>query len=172
VKQNFHGTLWVFTFKEGLLSRVAHDLRFVLTDCVLEQSEKNLNARFPLAGMALEGALKKGKLDPACLSSKDHRKILNTLHRDILKISQHPVAALSGQRIENRFEGTLTLCGREQPISCALRPQQHGFEGRLEICPSHWGIAPFKALFGTIQLQDRVGISFVFEAVENEPNAA
>jgi hypothetical protein len=164
-----HGTLQIFTYKEGLLSRIAHDLRFLLPDNELRRTGGQVTGQFELNHIQLEGALIDGHLAPAILTEKDRRKILKNLHEKILQSSKHPFAELSGNVNGDRFEGKLRLRNREAPIGCPIQITTDGLEGRLEIQPSHWGIAPFKALFGAIQLQDRIGIAFQFRGAGTSP---
>jgi hypothetical protein len=157
-----HGTLQIFTYKEGLLSRIAHDLRFVLPGSVLNQTSDEVTGRFKLSHIQLEGALIQGKISPKLLTEKDRRKILKNLHEKILQSARHPFAEVNGRLNGERFEGHLGLRNQKAQIICPIQITTQGFEGQLEIQPSHWGIAPFKALFGAIQLQDRIGIAFQF----------
>ena len=157
-----HGTLQIFTYKEGLLSRIAHDLRFLLADNVLIRTGDQITGRFEVKHILLDGALKDERITPTLLTEKDRRKILKNLHEKILQSAKHPFAEVTGNVKGDRFEGKLRLRNREAPIVCSIQTTAQGLEGRLEIQPSHWGIAPFKALFGAIQLQDRIGIAFQF----------
>jgi hypothetical protein len=164
-----HGTLQIFTYKEGLLSRIAHDLRFRLPDNGLNLTDDQVTGRIELNDIQLEGALIDGRLVPSSLTEKDRRKILKNLHEKILQSPNHPFAEVTGNLKGDRFEGKLRLRNREARIACSLQTTTKGFEGRLEIQPSLWGIAPFKALFGAIQLQDRVGIAFQFGSANTSP---
>jgi hypothetical protein len=157
-----HGTLHIFTYREGLLSRIAHDLRFILPSSVLNQTGDEITGRFKLSQIQLEGALVQGKLAPKLLTEKDRRKILKNLHEKILQSAKHPFAEVNGRLNDKRFEGQLGLRNQKAPISCPIQTTAQGFEGQFEIQPSHWGIAPFKAIFGAIQLQDRIGVALQF----------
>lgn len=159
----YTGHLQIETFKEGLLSRVAHDLRFRLAPCELILTGDQVTGNFALQSIQLEGAIKNGRLAPHLLSSKDKAKILHNVHNTLLRSKTHPTVDLTGTRSGTQFQGELRLCGQVSTLSCALIESANGVRGQLEITPFNWGISPFKALFGAIQLQDRVRIAFEFK---------
>jgi len=156
------GSVQIFTFKKGILSKVAHDLRLLLPAAQLHLEGPKVRGEFHPKEIRVEGAIKKGRLDPMCLSSKDKQEIHQNLCKEILQIHKHPVITLHGQYQDGFFEGFLCLRGEERRVSCRLTETGSAMEGQLEIHPSDWGIPPFKALFGAIQLQDRIEARFSF----------
>jgi hypothetical protein len=158
------GSVQLFTFKKGLLSKIAHDLRLVLKDCEVRREGLEIDGCFRPELLEVEGAMKKGILDSTCLSQKDRRKIHRQMCTEILQTQTHPEVTLRGQLKNDFFEGHLRLRGLERPIACSLVQSGEQLEGRFEIRPSTWGIPPFKALLGAIQLQDRVEVRFRFAA--------
>jgi hypothetical protein len=158
----YTGHLLIETFKEGLFSRVAHNLRFRLAPCEIRRIGQQFTGQFPLNSIHLEGALKDGRLAPDLLSAKDKSKILHTVHHTILRSQAHPLVGLKGTVSGTHFQGQLRICGRLAPLNCHLEESSTVVSGAVEITPSHWGIPPFKALFGAIQLQDRVRVGFEF----------
>jgi hypothetical protein len=62
---------------------------------------------------------------------------------------------------DRRFalRGELTLGGgRSASIACAIEPRGDQLVAELELAPSQLGIAPYRALGGTLALEDRVRI--------------
>jgi hypothetical protein len=156
------GRLTFRIFKRGLLSRVAHDLQLSIGSVNARIDGPVVSAEFPLTSFVVDGALIDGCVLPGVISPKDTKTILENVRSAVLETDVHPVALLHGQ-IDHKtttFVGHLTLKGRVVEISFPVKSEAGLFEGVVEILPSHWGIAPFRALLGAIQLQDRVEVGF------------
>lgn len=160
------GTINVFTFKDGLLSAVAHDLRLTLDRFELEVDPEagTVTGRFWPASARVEGAMKNGQLDAGGLSERERREIHDNLTDKILKTDRNPEVRFQGRLAVDapvgRVDGTLTLAGRDAPVTVTLRREGGRYRGEAELAPSRWGIPPFKALMGAIKLQDRVRLTF------------
>lgn len=165
------GTVHVFTFKEGLLSSVAHDLRLTPERFEIEivhaeagGGPTTVTARFWPATLRIDGAVKNGQLEAGGLSDRDRREIHDNLTDKVLHTDRHPEARFSGQLAIDaplaRVDGTLSLAGRDANLSITVRREDGRYRGEVELAPSRFGIAPFKALMGAIRLQDRVRLVF------------
>src|SRR5699024_3376872 len=55
-----HGTLQVFTFKEGILARAAHDLRLSLERFQVSLDQDTLSAAFETASLRVDGTMRGG----------------------------------------------------------------------------------------------------------------
>ena len=158
------GRLTFRIFKRGLLSRVAHDLQLSIGLVNARIDGSVVSAEFPLTSFVVDGALRHGHVLPGVISPKDSKAILENVRSAVLETDVHPVALLHGQ-IDHKtsiFVGQLTLKGRVVQVSFPVKSDEGLFEGVIEIAPSYWGIAPFRALLGAIQLQDRVEVGFQF----------
>jgi hypothetical protein len=149
----------VFTFKDGLLARLAHDLQIRATDWEIEIDGDAVRARFGLGGLRVDGAVQHGRLADGVLSSSDRGKIERTMADDVLEAKRFPTATFTGaiDRAAMRVTGELALHGRS--IALAAMPlREDGDSIALEVAfvPSRWGIAPYRALAGALKLQDRV----------------
>ena len=58
------GTIQVFTFKEGLLSAVAHDLQIQLDKFDITLDGENVRGEFPLQSLRLVGPVEDGRSSP------------------------------------------------------------------------------------------------------------
>jgi hypothetical protein len=147
----------VFTFKDGLLARLAHDLQLTLEDFEIHREGAAVTGRFRPASLRVEGVIRKdGSLDPATLSAADRAKIGSNIADEILHLDRHPEARFVGTTHGTTIEGDLTLVGVTRPVRAEV--QAHGGRLRAEftLVPSRWGIPPYRALAGAIRLQDRV----------------
>ncbi|MCA9561343.1 MAG: YceI family protein [Myxococcales bacterium] len=155
------GTIHVFTFKEGLLSKVAHDLRLSLSRFEIRLDGDAVEATLWPASLAVDGAVENGRLRPDGVSGKDKNDIHgNATGPKILDVARHPTVEFRGARRGDRVEGTLRLAGREAPLAFPVTEADGRAAGSFELVPSRWGIKPFKALMGAIRLQDRVQVVF------------
>ena len=167
------GSVQIFTFKTGLLSRVAHDLQLRVEGFAIQVDGDEIVGRFRPVSITVDGVIRRGQLDLHALSDRDQAEILDNIRTTILQTTRHPevvvrgtiVAASSGWRVD----GTLELKGTKQPLVILVRREGARARGEVEIVPSRWGIPPFRALLGAIQLQDRVKIAFDLPAFADLP---
>lgn len=169
----------VYTFKEGLLSKLAHDLRLTLLRFSIRVRGNEVSGRFDLGSLRVDGVMKNGKLERGDLSPTDREKIQETA-KDVLHAREHPEARLLARITTSSapfvLDGQLTLRGETRPIKVTLERSENGLEGSVTIVPSQWGIKPYRALGGTLKVQDRVRISidasaeWLEKAVELNPS--
>ena len=156
------GQIRVFTYKEGLLSKIAHDLQIEATQFEINLNDTGVLASIQTNGLHVLGTMRNGQLDENELRLKDRRDIEHNMKDRILQGALHPVIAFNGelQRTQSTLEvsGTLSLIQRSVPISFVLRENADHWHANVELVPSRWGIKPFRALMGAIKLQDRVRI--------------
>jgi hypothetical protein len=151
----------VFTFKDGLLSRLAHDLQIRATDWEIVVDGDAVRGRFGLAGLRVDGAVEHGRVIDGKLSSSDRAKIERTMADDVLELRRHPVAMFEGvlDREALRVRGELTMHGRTVELApLVIREDGDRLVLEVSLMPSRWGIAPYRALAGALKLQDRVVI--------------
>lgn len=163
MKRITDGQFYVFTFKEGLLSSIAHDLRLSLPQFEISFNGADVDATFNLKSLVVDGAMSNQQLDVTALSAGDLTKIKKTIDREVLKTSQFSTARLSARLSAEGLVGTLHLHGRSHAIAGKLETTNGIAFGAVEIAPSNWGIKPYQALFGALKLQDRVLIEFEVE---------
>ncbi len=159
------GQIHVFTFKDGLLARLAHDLRLGLDRFSLSVEGTKVTGQFWPTSLQVHGTIDHGRLNEDGINAKDKQKIAKTIQKEILKTSNHPQVSFEGQGQlikEGTYEvqGKLTLLGRSAPLTLKVQEKDGQYTGEADFTPSQWGIKPYKALAGAIKLQDRLRISF------------
>ncbi len=155
--QRAPATIHVFTYKDGLLARLAHDLRITLRRFELRREGDAITGRFWPDALVIDGAIGRGgHVDPSILGEGDLKKIRANMTDEILHTARHPEITLRGTIRGAAIDGELTLVGRTCPISAAVRVGGGRLRAEVTLVPSRWGIAPYKALAGAIKLQDRV----------------
>ncbi len=148
----------LFCFKSGVLSRAGHDLRLSVRPARLEWSDKHLTAWFRAQDIQVDGAIVHGEVKPALLSKRDHRNISTNLNEKVLETSRFPEIRVKGSAVDGTFSGELLLKGCSRPIQFPYEIHDTHSIAKVEIVPSKWGIKPFRALFGALQLQDRIRV--------------
>lgn len=149
-----NGLVHVFTYKRGLLSRVAHDLRFSVGLTELESTADQVYATIPVSGLRVDGAMRGGSLSTSVLSDRDRARIRETAGREVLDETRHPVVKFRGGFTARGIEGELHLRGMWSSVVFVAS----GDRWCAELAPSRWKIRPYRALMGALELQDRVRI--------------
>ncbi|MEY4510635.1 MAG: hypothetical protein RLZZ450_2757 [Pseudomonadota bacterium] len=170
--------IYIYTFKEGLLSKLAHDLRLSVQRFEISARGTEISARFTPASLHIDGVMKDGKLVRTEPSDNDRRKIKDNVLSDVLRASEYGEVRFEG-RAQSReppyhVTGELTLCGVTRPLSVLLMVRGERLVGELELVPSQWGIKPFHALGGTLKVQDkvRVAVHAEFRSRADDPRAS
>lgn len=158
------GTVHLFTFKDGLLARLAHDLRLSVRRFRITLDGTTVNAEFMPESIQIDGTMREGTLDPNELSDKDKGKIKAAMLGDVLRASQYARVSFTG-RVRPQAgayvaKGTLTLVGKKADVAVTITREGELAKAAFELAPSEWGIKPYSALAGAIKLQDRVGVAF------------
>lgn len=166
-------SLSLWTYKEGLLSRVAHDLRLEpdAFEATLELEGEQVRARVqvPVRALRVQGQVKDGRTLP--LKDSDHREIEQNLQgAQVLDAARFPEIRWEGQGLrgpggEAQLQGTLTLRDKSAPlpITTTVTAQQDGgflVEGAARFLQSSFGITPYRALMGALRVQDGVRVSW------------
>ena len=155
----------VFTYKEGLLSAVAHDLRLHVeargVDVKLAGGQ--VAAELDATALVVDGVMRGAQLDDGTLDERDRRKIVDTIRRELLHTQRFPKIRFTGKATARDAEqlaldGELELVGVRRPLSFTATRAGRRIRARVTLRPSDWGIRPYKALAGAIRLQDRVTV--------------
>lgn len=155
----------VFTEKEGLLSRVAHDLsirvgRFSIT---IDPDRGSVDARFDARSLRVVSAMKDGAADEGALSEADKKKIEESILADVLHAGRHPEVRFVSTKTSPvgqgyRIEGTLTLMGRAKPIAVTTSKRGDRQIAEVTLHQPDFGIRPYSAMFGTLKVKPDVRV--------------
>ncbi|MDC0718892.1 YceI family protein [Nannocystis bainbridge] len=151
----------VFTFKDGLLARLAHDLRLSLGRFEIRRDGTALSGRFWPASLKVDGVVgKDGRVDVEGLGASDKAKIQRNITDEILLTAQHPEVSFAGALTPGGvLDGRLVMLGKTVPVRAPVRVEGDRLHAEFTLVPSQWGIAPYKALAGAIKLQDRLVVA-------------
>ena len=149
----------VFTFKEGLLSKVAHDLKIRVTRVSADVTADSVRAEFDLRSLRVVEAMKDGSENPGALSDADKAKIAEQISNEVLHAGQHPTAVFSSSSLTPRpdggysIAGELSLHGVTQSIRTETRAEGGRQVATIELHQPAYGITPFKAMMGTLKVK-------------------
>jgi len=130
----------VFTYKEGLLSAVAHDLQLEVTRFEIEVGE-----------------------DRAIAATKDKEKIQGNIVKDVIPVRKHPEIRFESTEVREvdagwEIRGKLTLAGRTRDITVPVHRDDGHWIGEVSIHQPDWGIKPYSAMLGALKLQPGVKV--------------
>lgn len=154
----------VFTFKEGLLSAIAHDLKIRVTRFAIEVDDetKVIDARLDPTSLRVVTAMKNGAEAPGALSDSDKRKIEQHIVDDVLHAKKFPEIRFVSTSLEEddatgyRVRGQLTLHGQTHELAFVSRTDGEGQVAEIKIDQPRFAIPPFSAMLGTLKIKPEV----------------
>jgi polyisoprenoid-binding protein YceI len=155
----------VFTYKAGLLSGVAHDLKLRVERFEIAIDDQGIHARFDASSLRVVSAQVSGKDDPRTLSERDRREIEATIVREVLDARRHPAIDFRSSAVaatvapaEMQIDGTLSIRGRERPFSLLARRQGDRAVVEAVIHQPDFGIRPYTAMLGALRIKPDVAV--------------
>lgn len=149
----------VFTFAEGLLAGVAHDLKLEVREFTLQIDEPSgaVLASLEPASVRVVCAMKQGREDPEGLSSHDLREIDHHIALDVLQPAHHGELKFEGYLAEpGLLRGTLTLHGQMAELDVPIRRENGRWIAEFGLDQRAWGIRPYRAMLGALKVKAEV----------------
>jgi polyisoprenoid-binding protein YceI len=144
----------VFTYKEGLLSAVAHDLEIRVGRFTVEidPAVPSVRARFDARALAVQR-----------VPERDKRTIEGHIADDVLHTKRYPEIAFASKRIERagdraEVRGDLTLHGTTREIAATAHKKDGRWTAEVRLHQPDWGIKPFTAMLGTLRIRAHVDV--------------
>jgi len=162
--------LSVFTFKEGLLSPVAHDLRLDVGRWSARVDKTGpgavaLTAAFDASSLTVAGVMRDGRLVKDVLGPRDTDKIARNIREEVLSSTRHPSISWRGQGAivagTPRVDGELTLVGKTKRLSARVRKEGVDPLWVIEttVHQPDFGIKPYSAMLGALKIKPDVVVS-------------
>jgi polyisoprenoid-binding protein YceI len=156
----------VFTFKDGLLSKMAHDLKLAVTRFTLDVDPAlpSIRAEIDPASLRVIDALVDGKEDPKALSASDKEKIAIHIQSDVLESGKHGQIVFTSRSVLRRpdgghdISGDLQLHGTTRLIQFQTRLEAGKQVAEIELNQPEYGIVPFKAMLGALKVKPAVRV--------------
>jgi len=150
----------VFTYKEGLLSAIAHDLeiRVERFDVDVDEPALAVRARFDPASLRVVTAVREGAPTPGALSDSDKAKIEDNIRGEVLSVRDYPEIRFVSSAITRdgnaaRITGDLTLHGKTRPVTVDARAEGDRLVAEARLHQPDFGIKPYSAMLGTLKIK-------------------
>jgi len=155
----------VLTYKEGLLSAVAHDLKIEVTRFTLEVDDAmtSVAAVFEASSLRVVCAVRDGIDAPATLSEKDKRDIEGNIAKDVLDVRKHPQIRFNSTKVERegegfRVKGRLEIKGKTRELSFVVRSIGPDWVCEVKLHQPDFGIKSFSAMLGAMKIKPDVDV--------------
>ena len=156
----------IFTFKEGLLSAVAHDLKLRVEQFEIRVDGDPANgpggvdaiiATADPSSLSVVCARKNGRDEPRTLGARDKRKIVKYIANDVLHPRRHSEIRFESRDVSGEsITGQLTLHGQTRPIRWTLSEDRGVFRAEARIHQPHFDVKPFTAMLGALAIKPDV----------------
>jgi hypothetical protein len=161
----------VYSYKDGLLSKIAHDLKHRVTRFTLRVDDETqaIEAEIDARSLRVECVMKDGVESSNGLSDGDKKKIEDQIVADVLNADEHPMIRFSGTAVSHtrdglRIEGTLALNQITRPMTAMARRVNGHYEAEVSIHQPAFNIKPFSAMMGTLKIKPDVVVKMVVPA--------
>lgn len=144
----------LYTFKEGVLSRMAHDLELRVTEFAIVASEdgQTINGQFDPRSIRVVKALAGGTL-----SSRDIATIEKNIVDDVLEVRRHREIRFNcTARTATHITGKLYLHGVERTVGFEFRESATHYEAEVRIHQPDYGIKPYSAMLGALKIKPEI----------------
>ncbi len=157
----------IFTYKEGLLAAVAHDLRISVTSFSVDVKDDGsaVSASFDATSVKTDCAMKDGA-PTTSLSDKDKADIDANILKDVLITKKHPKINFGSTKVTERaggytISGWLEIKGRKNDVSLTAKVEGAELVIETSILQPDYGVKPFSALFGTLKIKPEIKVRMV-----------
>ncbi len=169
------GKLCVYTFKEGFLSAVAHDLlieatQFSVNLTISDADNQPFSADAEIQANSLKVicAMKEGRQQPDTLKAKDKADIEEATTKDVIHPTKFPTIGFHSTDVQAKaggyhVKGELTLHGTTRSIAFDVAvANDKDVTGKITLSQKDFGIKPYKALLGTLKVKNELDVAFHF----------
>ena len=150
----------VLTYKEGLLSAVAHDLEIRVSrfEIEIDDTTHAIRASFDPTSLRVVTAMQDGAPRAGALSDGDKQKIEQNIIDDVLQVKKHREVRLSSNEVTHEGDGyrvraSLTLHGETRPVTFTAREKGDRLVAEVQVHQPDFGIKPYSAMLGTLKVK-------------------
>jgi YceI-like domain len=147
----------VFSFKEGALSALAHDLEIKVGRFTIEISDDlAVDATFAAGSLSVLHAIKDGRPHP--VSDGDKRKIEQNIADDVLETRRFPDIRFRAAKATPAgsgfvLAGELSLHGKTRPLEIKTQLVSGTQVAEVTLHQPDFGIKPFSAMLGALKIK-------------------
>ena len=155
---------FVYTYKEGLLSAVAHDLKLSVTRFSIElaDDQSRVEASFDARSLEVVCTMHDGR-PGSPPGDRDRKTIEGNVADDVLNARRYPDVKFVSTAIRRdgaraEIDGQLTLHGRTRPVRVACERSGDQWLARARLQQEDFGIKPYTAMLGTLRVRGQVDV--------------
>jgi polyisoprenoid-binding protein YceI len=153
----------VYSFKEGLLSKLAHDLKHRVTrfSVRVDEQTRAIEAEIDAQSLKVECVMKEGVETENGISDDDRKKIEGQIIEDVLNARKHPLIKFRSTAVVERpdaleIQGILELNDHRRPVTTLARRVNGHYVAQLTINQPEFSITPFSAMMGALKIKPEV----------------
>jgi polyisoprenoid-binding protein YceI len=149
----------VFTFKEGLLSAAAHDLKLSVGRFTIDVEGDRVTAEFDAGSLKVVTPMKDGAENPGAMPHLMYGEIEKNAAKDVLHAAKHPSIRFESTSVTaEEVVGRLTLHGQAKEVRG--RRLDAGGKRVVEVSLDQrdFGIKPYSAMLGTLKVKPVVRV--------------
>ncbi len=155
---------YVFTYKEGLLSAVAHDLKLTVTAFSIELADdlSRVEATFDARSLRVVCTMHDGR-PGSPPGDRDRASIEASVAGDVLAARKFPQIRFVSTRVQREGEhatvdGALTLHGRTRNVTARAEHTAGEWVARVRLQQEDFGIRPYSAMLGTLRVRGELDV--------------
>jgi|SRR5690606_34470856 len=159
------GDVRIFTYKEGLLSAVAHDLELVVRSFEIEVADdrSRIEARFDPRSIEVVDAVVDGRRSPGTLGARDKEKIQSNIVTEVIPVKKHPEVRFRSTEVREdegglTVRGQLELAGRSKELVVQATREDGVALAEVVLHQPDFGIKPYSAMLGTLKIKPDVRV--------------
>lgn len=156
---------YVYTYKEGALSAVAHDLRLHADrfDLEVDRASHRVRMRVDASSLRVDGIMRGERLDPAGMAEDERAKVEEIVRTQILHSDRYPEITLNGWLEDEgsdsgTMQGDLTLHGVTRSVESRLRSEDGRVIAEIVLHQPDYGLRPYSAMFGAMRVRAQVRV--------------
>jgi polyisoprenoid-binding protein YceI len=152
------GTIEVFTYREGALSALCHDLRLRATGFDIEILGDSVTAKVDTSSLRVVTAMRGGAPMQAALSDRDKAEIERNCAREVLEAHQHPEATFVSLDVKESgagwtVRGKLVIHGVSHEGTFEVHREGNKAVARIDIDLRSFGMKPYSAMLGALRVK-------------------
>ena len=142
----------ILTYKDGLLSAIAHDLKIKVSQLQLQINEGHqIEAKFTASSLRVVNAMQSGAESPSSLSDADKKKIEHTIVEEVLHSARFPEIKFVSTSVKAagdvyQIEGQLSLHGQTKGVAFTTKREGERHTAELTLHQPDFGIKPYSAM--------------------------
>ena len=153
----------LFSYKDGLLARLAHDLKLQVERFSIEVDDetRQIRATFDPSSIQVVCAQVEGRDDPSTLSASDKKKIYDNVVKDVLRVRKFPDIRFESTNVVERgegfaVEGALQMHGQSRTLQASVRAADGRWVTEVQLHQPDFGIKPYTAALGALKVKPDV----------------